>query len=98
MELLKYLKILWRRKNIIAVTAIVTVGVVAIGTLMKPPVYRSSAILRILTATSGSTSWVEYNHHLHRSPMNTYATIVTSSPMIEEVRQRFTLTLPLTLR
>ena len=88
MELLKYLKILWRRKNIIAVTAIVTVGVVAIGTLMKPPVYRSSAILRILTATSGSTSWVEYNITYTDRLMNTYATIVTSSPMIEEVRQR----------
>jgi succinoglycan biosynthesis transport protein ExoP len=85
MELRTYLAILWRRKWVIAVTLVVTVTVVVIGTLMATPKYVASTTLRVLTATGGSVDWVEYHVMYADRLMNTYAQIATSGPVLEEL-------------
>jgi capsular exopolysaccharide synthesis family protein len=94
MELGAYLEILWRRKWVIAVTVAVTVLVTLIGTLMMTPQYEASTTLRVLTATSGSEDWVDYDVGYTNRLMNTYVEIATSRPVLGELVRRLGLNEP----
>jgi succinoglycan biosynthesis transport protein ExoP len=94
MELRNYIAIFWRRKWVIAVTLVVTVTVVVIGTLMATPTYAASTTLRVLTTTSGSVDWVDYDIMYADRLMNTYANIATSGPVLEELVRRLGLDEP----
>lgn len=82
MELKSYLAILWRRKWIILIVAVVTVGVVTAGTLRMTPVYSTTATLRIATAPVGSVDSINYNLTYADRLMKTYAQVATSSPVL----------------
>jgi non-specific protein-tyrosine kinase len=97
MELKTYSTILWRRKWVIALTAIATLLVVVIGTLMATPMYEASTTLRIPTARRGSADWVDYDVRYADRLMNTYAQIATSGPVLEQLAQRFELDRPPTV-
>jgi len=88
MEIRRYIQILWRRKWVIVVTAVMTVTVVVIGTLMATPTYQASVTLRVLTPSSGSVDWVEHNVMYADRLMSTYSRIATSGPVVEELAQR----------
>jgi len=94
MDLKAYLAILWRRKWVVAITAIVTVTVAVIGTVVATPVYEASTTLRIPTARRGSADWVDYDVRYADRLMNTYAQIAASGPVIEELTQRLGLDRP----
>lgn len=94
MDLKAYLAILWRRKWVIAITAIVTVTVAVIGTFVMTPVYEASTTLRVPTARRGSADWVDYDVGYADRLMNTYAQIATSGPVLEELTQRLGLDQP----
>jgi len=88
MEIRNYIAILWRRKWVIAVTAVVTVAVAVVGTLMATPMYTASATLRVLTLSSGSVEWPSYDLGYTNRLMNTCVEIATSGPVLKELEQR----------
>lgn len=79
MELRQYLAVIQRRKWIIIITALVTIGVVALFTFLATPQYSSSTTLRVATVTD-----ISYTQLL----MNTYARIVTSGTVRAELREQ----------
>jgi non-specific protein-tyrosine kinase len=90
MELQAYFSILWRRKwTIVLTTLIVAVGV-AVATYLATPIYVSTTTLRAITiggdALSGRTDPI-YTERL----LNTYATIVTGSTALTQLKERFNL-------
>ena len=89
MELRDYLTILWRRKWIIITTIIVTEIVVIFGTLMMVPTYKSSVLLRIAAASSGTVNYSDYMYADRL--MNTYVKIATTKPVLEELVQQLNL-------
>jgi non-specific protein-tyrosine kinase len=96
MELKTYGAIVWRRKWVIALTAAVTVAMVAVGTLMLTPQYEASTTLRIVpiadTLGNERLGWsdLQYGDRL----MKTYSEIVTSNPLQAELAQRLNLERP----
>jgi len=88
MDLKTYLQILWRRKWVILLTAAATILVVVAGTLMTAPVYRASSILRVATPSTGTFQANDYELPYADRLMNTYASIATSGPVLDELAQR----------
>ncbi len=86
MELKPYLTILWRKKLLILTMVIVTMGIVSIGTLISPPVYAATTILRVAASSGGSLSYTDfiYNDRL----LNTYTMLAVSGPVLDEVSQK----------
>ncbi len=90
MELRPYVNILWRRKWVILITAIVTIVVVGIGTRQTTPTYQASTTLRIAATADASSNFYimsTYNDQL----MNTYVEIATSKPVLDELSKRLNL-------
>jgi len=85
MELKTYLAILWRRKWIIVITTIVTVGLTVAGSFAITQKYKTAATLRV-SATGGPVSYGDllYAQRL----MNTYPSIITSTPFLAQLKQR----------
>jgi capsular exopolysaccharide synthesis family protein len=94
MELRTYLQIFERRKWVIALTAIITITVAVVGTLLTTPVYEASTTLRIPTARRGSADWVDYDVGYADRLMNTYARITTSGPALNELAKGLNLDQP----
>jgi capsular exopolysaccharide synthesis family protein len=89
-QIREYLQILWRRKWIILLVLVVTVGVVAAGTWMMTPVYSASAVVRIAQVQDNSVgSYVSLQYA--EKVMNTYEYLLTSRPYMEKVVQRLDL-------
>jgi polysaccharide biosynthesis transport protein len=84
-----YIDILWRRKFIILLTLIATLGTVLIATILIVPVYETSAVLRIAMSSGGSLSYSDYVYADRL--MNTYVEIATSSPVMDELKKRIKL-------
>jgi capsular polysaccharide biosynthesis protein len=91
MELRDYLNVIWRHKLIIVATALVTLIVVVVGTIMATPVYQASTILRVETAAEGSLDYVTYDTNYGDRLMNTYAEIITSGALMDQLKQRLDL-------
>lgn len=85
MYVLDYLQILWRRKLVIITTALFALATVVAGKVMIPPTYTTTATLRVLTATSGSSDYFDYELGYSDRIMNTYVEIATSSPILTTV-------------
>jgi non-specific protein-tyrosine kinase len=86
MELKDYLAILWRRWKVIIATLVVTLNVVIIGLLVTTPIYTASSTLRIATASGGTVNYSDYMYA--DRIMNTYVSIATSSPVMDELKQQ----------
>jgi capsular polysaccharide biosynthesis protein len=89
LELRDYLEILWRNKTIVLITALVTLAVVAAGTVSTTPVFSTTTILRIATNTVGTGSYSDFVY-VERL-MNTYARIATSRPVLDDLEERLSL-------
>lgn len=81
MELREYLSILWRRKLVVAVTLVVTVLVTLVVTELMRPEYQATALIRVFTASTGTTYDLDYSDRL----MNTYSMVATSRPMLSNL-------------
>lgn len=86
MELRRYLMILWRRKWVIIVTTVVTVGIVLVGTLRATPIYAASTTVRVATETESMS--------LMERLLNTYAELATSGSVLAELAQKLGLDEP----
>jgi capsular exopolysaccharide synthesis family protein len=89
MELLSYIEILKRRFWVIALTTIVTVAIIGLGSFLMTPVYSASAVIRIAQIQDGSVSYYDLNYS--ERLMNTYAHLLESRPFLDEVIQRLEL-------
>lgn len=92
MTIANFLKLLWRRRLIIVLTAAVTIAVVAARTSALAPVYRSSAVLRVATSAIGSFEYLQYDVTYANRLMNTYKHLALSGPVIGELVEELNLT------
>ncbi len=88
MKLDDYVRVFLRRKWVVIVTALVATATVAIGSALLPPTYTATARLRVVTATSGSPDFVEYDLNYTDRIMGTYVEIASSSSMRAVLRER----------
>jgi capsular exopolysaccharide synthesis family protein len=86
-----YIQILWRRKWIIIVTVLVTVGAAVARTAMITPTYTASTTVRVETPRIGSLEFFQYDLTFTDRLMNTYAIIATSGPVMDELAERLEL-------
>ena len=83
MEIKNYLAILWGRKWVIIITVSVTLFVVILGTVFATRQYQATSTIRVATAAAGSVSYTDYQYADRL--LNTYAEIVTSEPILDEL-------------
>ncbi|MEP0763480.1 MAG: polysaccharide biosynthesis tyrosine autokinase [Chloroflexota bacterium] len=88
MELSAYIQILKRRKLVVIVTLAVALVVALVISAQLPSTYKATATLRILTATSGSADYLQYDVRYAERLMNTYANLATSQPVLDELAHR----------
>lgn len=86
MDFQTYFYILWWKKWIILLTLFATMATVGVGTYFTKPIYSSSAIIRIASASGGSISYTDYVYSDRL--VNTYVKIATSRPVINELMTR----------
>ncbi len=84
-----YLLILIRRKWIVLITAVATIGAAALASFFMTPVYAATTTVRVATAVAGR---VEYGDYIYSERlMNTYAEIITTDPILEQVQKQLNL-------
>jgi capsular exopolysaccharide synthesis family protein len=93
MEIRDYLDLLERRKWMILVAICVTVAIVAAGSLLLTPVYAATATVRVATAIDKTMNYSDATYVVRL--LNTYSKIVTSKPVLEEMKSKFGLAKPL---
>lgn len=107
MEIREYVGVIWRRKWVVLVTLLMTTTIVAIGTFSprlaitstglaltssSSPIYVATATVRIFPIPGAE---VGYYHYMYGELLrNTYARMVTSKPVLEQVRVRLGLKAP----
>ena len=86
MELRYYFSILWRRKWVITVTALIVLIITAIGQSIITPTYTATTTLRVAASMglSQGLQFYTYNTQL----MNTYVELASSRPVMEELAKR----------
>jgi non-specific protein-tyrosine kinase len=84
-----YFSILWGNKWVILITILITVGVVAAYTFLTTPIYSASTTLRVASASLGSVSYSDFMYADRL--MNTYTRIATSQPVLDELKQKLSL-------
>lgn len=88
MKLVDYIDILWRRKWIIILTTLAILPVVIIGSRRLPSVYSTAAKIRVVTHTTGSNDWVQYDTRYSERLVATYVEIAKTGPVINKVLAR----------
>jgi capsular exopolysaccharide synthesis family protein len=89
MNLKDYLAIFWRRRWVITVTAVVTLAVTGIGTLLSTPVYKATTTLRVTTTFNPAADYVSYDNALYADRLlNTYSKLATSGSTQRELARR----------
>jgi polysaccharide biosynthesis transport protein len=83
MEIRRYADILNRRKGMIIFSAVLTLVVVALGTIAIKPTYSASAMVRVVQAQTSGVSYsdLSYTDRL----IQTYVRLLKSRPFLEEV-------------
>lgn len=84
MEFLPYLQVLWRRKWVILATTLLTVGVAVLVTLIMPPAYRTTVLMRVVTPDDSGWNNTPYADRLN----NTYSRLVESDTVMDELVER----------
>jgi succinoglycan biosynthesis transport protein ExoP len=92
MEIRDYLDVLQRRKWVLILSVFVVVAIAAAGSLLMPPVYTATATLRVAAAADKTMDYSDYQYADRL--INTYARIITSNPVLEEVMRKFGLSKP----
>ena len=88
MNLSQYLQILWRRRQIVIAATLAATITVVVGKVLRPQLYTASATIGIPTVVSGSQDYFDYELGYSDRIMNTYVTIATSSPVLDELQDR----------
>jgi capsular polysaccharide biosynthesis protein len=91
MELKYLVSVLKRRIRSVLVTTIITTVIVVIGSYFTTPVFTASTTLRTETAKSGTIEWVDYDINYTDRLMNTYVSLVTSLPVLDELKENLKL-------
>lgn len=92
MSIRDYVEILLRRKWIIIITFALVITITIVATLLTEPMYRASAMMRVLSVSGGSSGdWIAYDTKQVERLMNTYAEFATSRPVLQELSQRLEL-------
>lgn len=86
MDFQRYLDILAKYKAVVAVTILIVVATVGIGSLLTPPSYSASALVRIAERREGAVNVSDINYTTRL--MNTYVELLKSRPFVSEVGQR----------
>jgi uncharacterized protein involved in exopolysaccharide biosynthesis len=89
LKLRRYLAILWQRKSVIVIAAIVTTLVNALGVFVMPPTYEASTTLRVSLAGGVSANYTEQMYTAQLK--NTLLGVATSDRVLEELAQRLDL-------
>jgi succinoglycan biosynthesis transport protein ExoP len=84
LDIRHYLSILLRHKWTIVLTTMATALVAGVVSLTIAPMYTATATVRIAAGTSGRVEYADYMYADRL--MNTYAKMITSRPVLEEVR------------
>jgi capsular exopolysaccharide synthesis family protein len=92
MEIRDYLDVLTRRKWVLILSIFITVAITAAGSLLMHPVYAATATVRIAAAADKTMDYSDYQYADRL--MNTYARIVTSAPVLDEVMRKLGLSEP----
>lgn len=87
MEFLPYLQTLWRRKWVILATTALTVGIAILITLIMPPAYHTTVLMRVVTPDDSGWNNTPYADRLN----NTYSRLVKSETVLDELVQRLDL-------
>ena len=83
LDLRAYLEILWRRKWVILITLVATMGLVGVGTYFSTPIYAATALVRV---APGSGAYFDYADYLYGETLrNTYREVATTSHVLEQV-------------
>lgn len=98
MEIKEYLDIVFRRKWVVLITTIVTIGVVIAGTLFMTPIYQATTTLRLATASYGSLDYIGHDINYTDRLANTYAKIATSQPLLDELDKSLGIAKPPTIK
>ena len=86
MDLRAYFAILVRRKWIVIATVVVTAAIAGVASQLMPPRYAATATVRVATGVSGRVEYADYIYA--ERLMNTYAQIISSAPVLDEVKER----------
>ncbi len=86
MDIKNYINILWRRKSIIILTVIVTLGIVTVITLKMTPIYSATTTMRIALNATGAVSYQDYMYADRLE--NTYVKLATTTPVLDELEQK----------
>jgi capsular exopolysaccharide synthesis family protein len=92
MELKTYIVILWRRKWFALITFLFVLVIALFVGSRLPTSYTATTKLRIMTPLVGSPSYLDYNIYYANRLMNTYSTLATSNPVMEELKSKLNLT------
>lgn len=92
MELQIYFSIITKRKKLIAIVFSVLFLLIVVITLLIPPKYSSTARLRVLTPISGGTNYLNFDIWYATRLMNTYASMASSTTVVDEIKKKFNLT------
>ncbi len=87
MELETYLAILGRRKWLALSVFCALMIIIIVVTIMIPPKYSATAIMRVVTPKNGGLSYVDYNSFYATLLMNTYVHLLTSGAVESELKE-----------
>ncbi|MBN2469709.1 MAG: polysaccharide biosynthesis tyrosine autokinase [Anaerolineae bacterium] len=87
MELLTYLKILWKRKWLIILPLVLAVAVVLLLARQMPATYSAMATMRVETTRAGALDNVDYDIFYTERLVSTYVELATSRPVLEELAE-----------
>jgi non-specific protein-tyrosine kinase len=85
-----YFAILWKRKWLILITTIVTLAIVAFGTLQMPPRYTATTLLRLLPYGFDAVDYTQLQYSSRLA--NSYIEVAQSDIVREQVQQQLGLT------
>jgi len=86
MELTTYLAIVWRRKWVIVISAIVATIIATIASLLATPTYVATTTVRVATFGSGAADSSRTDINYSQLLMSTYSTILTSGSVRGEIK------------
>lgn len=86
------LNVLLRQKWVVIITTMAVMVIVAIGLILTPPIYESTAKIRIMTAITGGKDNISYDLTYSERLMQTYAQIAKSGPVTTELMTRLNTT------
>lgn len=98
MELRTYAEILWRRKWIVIMTVLAAALVLVVGLSRLTPTYTVATKIRLATAMTGSTDYVDYDILYTDRLMNTAVELASSDTLLLDVQRALGLAVPPTVR